>query len=57
LSIDSFFTTFRNWKINGASDTLVEVTKSAKPERVEIYVQVGDDNCNTTAISRIKILR
>jgi hypothetical protein len=36
---------------------LVEVTKCVKPERVKIDAQVGDDSCNTTAISRIQILR
>ena len=29
---------------------LVEVLRSAKPERVEADVQVGGDSCNTAAI-------
>jgi hypothetical protein len=36
---------------------LVEVLKSAKPERVEADVQAVDDTCNTTAIPRIQIVR
>jgi hypothetical protein len=36
---------------------LVEVLKSAKPERFEADVQIGDDNCNATAIPRIQIVR
>ena len=36
---------------------LVEVVRSAKPERVEADVQVGDNSCNTAAIPRIQIMQ
>ena len=36
---------------------LVEVLRSAKPERVEADVQVGDNSCNTAAIPRIQVMQ